>query len=81
MNRESIKRKLVALTEGEYSPLYRVTFLGNLIRVNVQPWGSPMVLTWSQAEAFTKDMPLVPRIERKAPQSETAARVTTRKVG
>ena len=50
--------KLTALTEGP-TPLYHhVSLQGEMVAITVQPWGSPMYLSWTQAVAFANALPL-----------------------
>lgn len=78
LQRDAIKRRLEALTEGPTPLLHNISFQGDFIHVHVQPWGGPMVLNYDQANAFTQglDIPV-----RKPMLSETRQAAGARKAG
>lgn len=58
VQKDQIIRKLQALTEGPTPLLHHVGNLGDMVVISVQPWGTPMFLSWSQAEMFANELPL-----------------------
>lgn len=68
--KESIVRRLQAMTDGPTPLLHSIHQTGNMLSVHIQPWGSPIYLSWSQAEVFTKGLPLEIPAQRKAAASE-----------
>lgn len=79
-HKDSIVKKLTALTDGPTPLLHVVRQVGDIICVHVQPWGPPVYLNWEQAEMFARDLPLEMPATRKAAGSE-AGRHKRRKHG
>lgn len=74
LKRDTIIRKLKAMTDGPTPLIHHVGTLGEIVVISVMPWGTPQFLNWAQAEMFANELPLQMPVQRKSAGSERGRR-------
>lgn len=79
LHKDSVLRKLQALTEGPTPLLHYVKCENAHLSLHAQPWGPPIHLTWDQAAVFTKDLHIETTLTRKTVMREMGQYVKRKK--